>query len=133
MEGTEDIEIDEMVTGGPAFDRIRGIFHSTPTSAPVHIDLIEKVPAATKPPRTRPKTRGGRKTMGGGLRGPKTRGFAFQGSRDKSSVGKGGIGRGGVGRGGLHINGAGRGDIVAPTSATAVGTDAAATSSGAKL
>ncbi|KAE8125099.1 hypothetical protein FH972_019934 [Carpinus fangiana] len=56
MEGTEDIEIDEMVTKGPASRtrasyRIRGIFHSTPTMPPVHIDLTKEVPAATKPPR----------------------------------------------------------------------------------
>jgi hypothetical protein len=82
MEGTKDIEIDEMVTGGPASrtrasDRIRGNFRNTPTRAHVHIDLIEEVLTVIKPPHTGSKTRSEWKTMGGGLRGAKTRGICI--------------------------------------------------------
>ncbi|KAE8125186.1 hypothetical protein FH972_020019 [Carpinus fangiana] len=82
MECTEDIEIAEIVTAGLASrtcasDRIRCIFRGTPTRPPIHIDLTEDAHAATKPPHTGPKTRGGRtgrKTIGGGPRGATTRG-----------------------------------------------------------
>jgi hypothetical protein len=52
MECIEDMDIDEidkMVTAGPASrtrvsDRIRGIFRSTPTRPPIHIDLTKRGP-----------------------------------------------------------------------------------------
>jgi hypothetical protein len=82
MEDMDIDELDQMVTAGPssrtrASDRIRGIFRSTCTRPPIHIDLTEEAPAATNPPRTGPKTRNGgtgRKTVGGGPRGARTRG-----------------------------------------------------------
>ncbi|XP_059434812.1 uncharacterized protein LOC132167799 [Corylus avellana] len=130
-----------MVTGGLASrtrtsDRIRGIFRSTPTRAPVHIDLTEEVPAGTQPSRTGPRTRGGGtgwKAMGSGPRRAKMgRGFAIRGGGGRGGVGidvagRGGAsidvaGRGGAGRGGVGISvagrsGAGRGGIAAPTTA----------------
>ena len=77
MEDMDIDELDEMVTAGPssrtrASDRIRGIFRSTGTRPPIHIDLTEEAPAATIPQRTGPKTRGGgtgRKTVGSGPKG----------------------------------------------------------------
>jgi hypothetical protein len=88
MECTEDMdidELDEMVTAGPASrtraaDRIRGIFCSTCTRPPIHIELTEEPPTATNPLRTGPKTRGGGtglKTIGGGPRGARTRGICI--------------------------------------------------------
>ena len=76
------MKIDEMVTVGLASrtcasDRIRGIFRSTHTRPPIHIDLTKEASATTKPPRIGPKTRSGgtgRKTIGGGPRGATTRG-----------------------------------------------------------
>jgi hypothetical protein len=121
MEDMDIDELDEMVTAGPssrtrASDRIRVIFHSTGTRPPIHIDLTEEAPAATNPPRTGPKTRGGgtrRKTVGGGPRGVRTRGgFAFQ-----TGVGRSGAG----GVGGAATSGAGRGGAAATSGGINVG------------